>query len=571
MLETTLSTVFVPSTNLKGNVTGANWSFLLPSLELDQVVCLGAPSSAARANLARISCTLTIVTAQQAERSEAEGASQTQDHAQTILLGSNADARLPLQDGCADLIFITSHGMQWLAERASLKSEVQRLLKPTGLVYFDLGVINNQRKTNKEVDALLQSFGNTQRFWLTPLAGEMHTAVPLHDRQMINFFLKHALYSPALKVRFFKGIERSINKRLLFNPLARRYSTLASNGGEVTGEQPPRYLREIAADAGVDISTHRWGLAARGEYSSRKVLFFLFNRISGESEYIVKMTRDPIFNARLENESRALTLLQERGIGDLETLPRTVFFGHHSDLAIVGETAIVGSSFEGKTARTADCPYARAAVDWLVHLGAATADRTSVKPLNVAEGLESLFQRFEQIYQLTPAHRDFLAQQLETLRQSRAAFPLVFQHGDPGTWNIMVGPSGRVAFLDWEAAEPQGLPLWDIFYFLRTYGVWTSRAAGVRDTVKSFSQHFLFPSPFNSLLTETTERYCEQVGLARELVEPLFYTCWMHRALKEATRLSADRLQNGHYVRLLRLCMDQRRGPALQKLFYETV
>src|SRR3954465_14023616 len=45
MLETTLATEFIPSTNLKGEVAGANWSFLLPSLELERIVCFGAPAT----------------------------------------------------------------------------------------------------------------------------------------------------------------------------------------------------------------------------------------------------------------------------------------------------------------------------------------------------------------------------------------------------------------------------------------------------------------------------------------------------------------------------------------------
>jgi hypothetical protein len=51
------------------------------------------------------------------------------------------------------------------------------------------------------------------------------------------------------------------------------------------------------------------------------------------------------------------------------------------------------------------------------------------------------------------------------------------------------------------------------------------------------------------------------------LVEPLFYTCWMHRALKEATRLQPDRLESGTYVRLLRLCVARRDAPGLRRLF----
>ena len=50
-----------------------------------------------------------------------------------------------------------------------------------------------------------------------------------------------------------------------------------------------------------------------------------------------------------------------------------------------------------------------------------------------------------------------------------------------------------------------------------------------------------------------------------ELVEPLFYTCWMHRALKESTRLTAGDLERGHYFSVLRASIKRRE--ALASLF----
>jgi len=321
-------------------------------------------------------------------------------------------------------------------------------------------------------------------------------------------------------------------------------------------------LRQIASAAGVSIDQHRWGLSARGEYRSRKVLFFLFNRAAETPEYIVKMTRDSMLNPRLENEGRALEWLAEHGIGDRETLPQVVFQGHHHDLAIVGETMIDGVPFEQRSGGAVDCPLAGAAAAWLTELGAATADTSAVSPLQVAEALGRLFERFAQIYTLTPVRYDFLAGQIAAIGRSRSRIPLVFQHGDPGTWNIWVTPSERVAFLDWEAAEPQGMPLWDLFYFVRTYGAWVMRAGSSGDIMKGFAGQFLSASPFQRLLIAATEHYQARVGVAPELVEPLFYSCWMHRALKESTRLTAGNLERGHYFSVLNACIEQRESLA---------
>src|SRR5215470_256706 len=60
MLDTTLATEFYPGTNVRGEVAGANWTFLLPRLELGRVICFGAPQAAALVTLSRRADQVTI-------------------------------------------------------------------------------------------------------------------------------------------------------------------------------------------------------------------------------------------------------------------------------------------------------------------------------------------------------------------------------------------------------------------------------------------------------------------------------------------------------------------------------
>jgi aminoglycoside phosphotransferase (APT) family kinase protein len=175
--------------------------------------------------------------------------------------------------------------------------------------------------------------------------------------------------------------------------------------------------------------------------------------------------------------------------------------------------------------------------------------------------------QFASIYKLSQHERTFLERQLLTLQTGRASLPTVFQHGDPGTWNVLITQNGRSAFLDWEASEPQGMPLWDLVYFLRSYCVGAARAQGVADGLAGFEQQFLQTSALSDLVVQSIERYCEAIDLPRAYLEPLFYTCWMHRALKQATRLTGAKLEGGHYLNLLRLCIAQRQSPTLTRLF----
>jgi hypothetical protein len=85
--------------------------------------------------------------------------------------------------------------------------------------------------------------------------------------------------------------------------------------------------------------------------------------------------------------------------------------------------------------------------------------------------------------------------------------------------------------------------------------------------MRSFEEQLLGDSELGRLLAQKTSRYCAETGLATELVEPLFYLCWVHRALREATRLHPHHLDRGRYVNLLRVSIERRESPGLRRLF----
>ena len=613
MLDITLATEFIPGTNVKGEVAGANWMFMLPRMDFGRVVCFGAPEPAGLMALARQSGEVAVC----ADGAALEQVNQLCTHHGLANVRLLTDT-LALPAGETPLALIAgASALAHFGDDAAALAELQRLLTPDGLVYLEQPGLIAGKRDQSAIRHLTAAIGAPQRFWLTPLNGEMHTAIPDADRATTSYFLRYGLTSRSVNLgtlkravrdraatpgtlavqplrppatprrglkaqvkraarttlvsvynqvqHVFDGAEQRLNRSAALGELTRRYGLLMQRGATAQHTAPPRYLREIAHAAGVSIDQHRWGLSARGEYSSRKVLVFLFDGQSDQPEYIVKMTRDPALNPRLENEYRALRQLADKGIGDDQTLPQAVFFGHHNRLAIVGESIVDGVPFEQRSSGTPACAFMRNAADWLTDMSVATTHWEAATPAQVAAALGKLFERFAQIYPLLPEQRSFMLGQLDTLSQSRSAFPLVFQHGDPGTWNIWVTPAGRTAFLDWEAAETQGMPLWDLFYYIRTYGAWAARDTISGDITKGFADQFLTSSPFNGLLVEATARYCERVGLPGEFIEPLFYTCWMHRGLKEATRLTPATLQRGHYFNVLRAAIDQRE--ALQPLF----
>ncbi len=587
MLEHTLSTDFVPGSNLRSEVSEANWLFALPTLRPGTVLCLGMPSPAAGQALARRADRLIVAVG-------TEEVQQLPPSAQ-VLVCDFERASLPLPADSANLIALYGREtVRSVSRSAAWQAELRRVLTPDGLVYLETW----------GASPVLAGLREAGRLWLTPLWGETHTAVPLDDRFTRRFFVQRHLFTPTLTLQPLKHLGRARQRRAsqvvesekgdgapiqrglkhylrrlsrqlegalgdleaLWHQRGRgRVGVVHSAAEGLTLDEPPAYLRALARHSGLVLEGYRWGLWAGGQYSSRKVLFFLFEGAQTSPRYLVKLVRDAIFNNRLENEAHALQQLHAQGFGERHLLPQVTFSGCADDLFVVGETIVEGAPFLSRTALSPTCPLAQAAVAWLTDLGAETV--TWQPAPAVAGALRQLFERFMALYHLPDAERDFLASQIARLGETERPFPLVFQHGDPGPWNILVAPDGRVALLDWESAEPQGMPLWDLFYFLRSYALNVSRAAGISDRLEGVARHLLDESPLSGWIVGTVRDYCAQVRLGSQYVEPLYYACWMHRALKQATLLPPDRLEQGIYVRLLRHSIGQRHAPTLRALF----
>ena len=570
MLKNTLSTQFIPGINVKGDVAGANWSFLLPDLELDRVLCIGLPAPTTFKTLTRLSREVIILCRLPRQVQELCKPGEKVDSTQVYPIVMNARLkRMPLPSGIIDLVLVGKEwGAWWTGGEQGLPAEIERVLKSDGSIYFEFG--NPFKPFSTGRDKLNGSLGGSfsrQVFWLTPLHGEMQTAVPWQDKKTFDYLVRHYLCASTSNLRPLARAERYIIKHPWSGRLLRRSGVFLTRSASDLSSKPPRYLRSAAEAAGIDLDQSRWALLARGKFSSRKVLFLLFEKDSESPQHIVKLTRDPAFNNRLENEYEALTLLWEKGIGDQERLPQAIFCSHPGNLMLVGQTIIQGKPFRRQHKSSPDHPLGRDACAWLTKLGESTVDPTIASPALVAKGLRQLFARFLEVYRLTPEQNIFMEGQIDSIEQALGEFPLVFQHGDPGTWNMLVTKSGKVAFLDWEAAEPHGMPLWDLFYFLRSYCIWATRGGGRRDSLQVFAQSFLGEAPLNLFVSEMTHSYCQRLGLPNDLIQPLYYTCWMHRALKETTRLPQAKLDQGHYVNLLRTSIDQSNAPGLRWLF----
>ena len=103
MLENTLTTDFIPGTNLTGGLARASWRFLLPNLELDRIVCFGVPAAATLNVLATMSKEMLVLSA---NTPQLDAARKEVDRQNVTLTHVTDFTRLPLPDKSVSLVFL---------------------------------------------------------------------------------------------------------------------------------------------------------------------------------------------------------------------------------------------------------------------------------------------------------------------------------------------------------------------------------------------------------------------------------------------------------------------------------
>lgn len=496
--------------NVRDSAAGAAWTYLLDSLEIDEVVCVGAPSPAARATLERIAERVRVATASELAA---------------------------LDPASVDLIYITDAAERPIGDGAV--AAIARALSRSGRVYLEA-------QGRETIEAALTRVGleRVERFWLTPARGEARSAVPADDAAIRRFFVQRRISVPSLPsgLQWLDRIAPGLASRHRTGVFLRRAD--APVHGSV-----PAYLVEIAAAAGVDLRHRRFGLSARGRYSSRKLIFFLFAPEASRPDIVVKTTRDPVHNARLENEERTLRRIARDALVAPGSAPIVEFAGEHGGLHIVGESALDGRI----VASRADRADAAAAYRWLTDLAANSARRDGEGAAALAAIVEEVVEAVERIYAFGPEQRYRLRDAAGTLVAAADGVPRVLMHGDATSLNALRRPDGQIAFLDWEAATFDGLPLWDVFHFARSHAI--DRARIRRRATRP--ARLLDALQQDEILSDAVGAYIDRLGLDIRVVAPLFQLAWAHRAVRESSRLSAEALDGGHYVNLLRAALER--------------
>ena len=173
-------------------------------------------------------------------------------------------------------------------------------------------------------------------------------------------------------------------------------------------------------------------------------------------------------------------------------------------------------------------------MDGLTSLAVASA--RDVPGQALAAPLATLVDRYRQVF-APPARSSATLDRLLAPIAGAARVPVVAQHGDPGSWNLLLGPDGRIVVLDWESFEPDGPPLWDLWHLIASTTRDLDRSPVPRRQATRLVRTFLGTGEANDQVVRATARYRRAIAVETILVIPLMVFGWLHRALKESTRM----------------------------------
>ncbi len=289
-----------------------------------------------------------------------------------------------------------------------------------------------------------------------------------------------------------------------------------------TSDPPPQHLD--------------WFLLTRGARAINKVVGIVFAESDRSPRLIVKLARVPESESAIDREAANLRAVRASYPDTVCDIPQVLFLQTWADHKMLGETALMGRPLFTLLRHDNCRDLALKVTDWL----AALVDRRppSQRAAWWDRLIETTVDEFERNFGpvLEP----------EKLRQTRAILatlgdlPLVCEQRDCSPWNVLITDDGELVLLDWESAEPRGLPALDLIYFL-TYLIFFLDGAMDSGRFTESYRAALSPATFTgSLQAECLRYYVTRTGIDPSALTPLRLLAWLIHSRSEHSRLAAE-------------------------------
>jgi hypothetical protein len=488
-------------------VRRADFRFLLPDPRPREVAILGEPAPGLVDALRALGARVTLPDARDAAAP-----------------GSAAPPELVLARG----------GSRGLVERA------QALLRPGGHLYVEA---DRAGATALAAAARRAGLRDVVSHWHWPDFARALEIAPLDAPEALRLALSRRRSRRASRAKaWLAGGLARVGALQRFAPCV---SVLARKPGAAEGVPGPGPLRFL------ETNRARLGLARRAGRAplsyllvtprfraSRHVVFLALERGRPEPVLVAKLPRVPDAGA-LARETANLRRVAAGGTPSA-SVPRVLAFEACGAGDILVETALLGSALDAATVRRDFGPWGHAVVDWLAGL-----DRSAPGPDWFERQVEAPLDTLARLAALSPDE----ARAIENTRALAAhlrgaALPAVFEHGDLSPPNVLRLRAGGIGVLDWELADPHGLPAGDLFFFL-TWAAWAREGAGTDEARSAALAHAFFGR--DAWARPFVLDYARRLGLPAATLTPLFVLTWARTLARFVDRLegSAGRFAPG--------------------------
>jgi hypothetical protein len=292
-----------------------------------------------------------------------------------------------------------------------------------------------------------------------------------------------------------------------------------------------RWLQQDDRGLSQDDRGMQWLLLTGGLHSTNKVTGLVFRHSEDHPSYVIKMPRREESLPSLQREAEVLQSLQVGRDSQLKGVPELVAL----DTSVEGGLpAIVETHLPGTPLYTAMQPerledLAHHATRWLLELilPGPPQPRDRWWERLVAPVLDD----FERGYAILDVQPLVEAASRELARLG--PLPLAVEHRDFSPWNIFVTRSGDLTVLDWEGAEPNGLPFTDLVYFLAYLAFFEEGSLEKGTTVQAYRRMLDPHTRLGSLAAGCMDEYRQKAGIPVESSRPLRLLTWLRHAVLE--------------------------------------
>jgi glycosyltransferase involved in cell wall biosynthesis len=304
-----------------------------------------------------------------------------------------------------------------------------------------------------------------------------------------------------------------------------------------------RRAEDSIGDAPLDPSSPLL-LLTTGHRSINKAVGLAFEPGVEKPTLAAKFARVAEAQPGLEREASVLGRLGEERPG-LDGVPRLVGQGHRAGRLAVVQGAVDGESLLDLLRPDNFEEMAMPVTQVLAALAIEPAKSAPIGPKMPARDpgwrrrlVEEPLTRFEE--EFGPVVAPSLIADARALLDGLGDLSPAYEHRDCSPWNIVIAPTGDPVLLDWESAEPDGLPGMDLVYFLANCAFVLDGAIESGRTRESYARLLDPATPYGRVAAKAIADYTTAVDIGEDDFRRLRLLCWLVHSRSDYRHLQLE-------------------------------